>query len=90
MSASMSEELPQQQKFNPNHESFAPHLTNVPSALERATLRLEFPPSYVVVGVYRLATDKSLHVPIWNKCKHGFIRGLAVGAGWVSLLVSLS
>lgn len=89
MSASISEELPRQQRFNPEHEPFAPHLTNVPSALERATLRLEFPPSYVVVGVYRLVTDKSLYVPIWNKCKHGIIRGLAVGAGWAVLTFGL-
>lgn len=45
--------------------------------------RLSFPPFYVVVGVYRLLTDKSLFVPIWEKCKHGFMRGAALGLGWV-------
>jgi len=63
---------------------------NVPSTLERATLRLEFPPIYVVVGVYRLITDKSLYIPIWNKWKHGIARGAAVGAGWVDRLYILA
>lgn len=30
----------------------------VPASLARATSRLQFPPSYVLVGVYRLITDK--------------------------------
>ncbi|KAA1477990.1 hypothetical protein DENSPDRAFT_845180 [Dentipellis sp. KUC8613] len=54
----------------------------VPATLERATLRLNFPPSYVVVGAYRMLTDKTLFVPVWKKCKHAFLRGIAVGAGW--------
>ncbi|KAI0045676.1 hypothetical protein FA95DRAFT_1543543 [Auriscalpium vulgare] len=63
-------------------EGTPPVLPYVPPALERAVLRLQFPPSYVVVGAYRLLTDKSLLVPIWKKCKHGFLRGVAVAAGW--------
>ncbi|KAL1667502.1 hypothetical protein GGF50DRAFT_112230 [Schizophyllum commune] len=54
----------------------------VPAALERATDRLEFPPSYVVVGIYRLFTDKTLLIPTWKKCEHGTIRGLGVGLVW--------
>ena len=45
--------------------------------------RLSFPPSYVVVGVYRLLSDKNLYVPAWQKCKHGFLRGAVIGLGWV-------
>ncbi|THV07780.1 hypothetical protein K435DRAFT_708803 [Dendrothele bispora CBS 962.96] len=54
----------------------------VPQDLVRATHRLQFPPSYVVVGVYRLFTDKSLFAPAWQKCKNGTIRGATVGAVW--------
>ncbi|SJL15113.1 uncharacterized protein ARMOST_18597 [Armillaria ostoyae] len=50
--------------------------SSVPAELERATLRLEFPPSYVIVGVYRLFTDKALYQPVWAKCKHGTQRGV--------------
>ncbi|EIM83213.1 uncharacterized protein STEHIDRAFT_148816 [Stereum hirsutum FP-91666 SS1] len=57
-------------------------IDHVPPQLERATMRLEFPPSYVVVGAYRLISDGSLRGPIWNKCKHGVVRGGAVGLGW--------
>ncbi|KAG8219224.1 hypothetical protein J3R82DRAFT_60 [Butyriboletus roseoflavus] len=57
----------------------------VPANLQRATRRLNFPPSYVVVGVYRLCTDKSLYKPAWDKCKHGVQRGLIVGFVWVGL-----
>lgn len=46
--------------------------------------RMEFPPLYVVVGVYRLFTDKNLYVPVWQKCKHGAVRGAVVGLAWVS------
>ncbi|KAF5373597.1 hypothetical protein D9758_000886 [Tetrapyrgos nigripes] len=54
----------------------------VPDNLVRATHRLQFPPSYVVVGVYRLFTDKALFVPAWQKCKNGTIRGTVVGLVW--------
>lgn len=56
---------------------------SVPANLQRATFRLHFPPSYVVVGVYRLCTDKLLYKPAWDKCKHGVQRGLVVGFVWV-------
>jgi hypothetical protein len=56
----------------------------VPSALVRSSLRLEFPPSYVVVGAYRLLTDKSLLIPAWNKCKHAARRGFIAAFIWVS------
>ena len=59
----------------------------VPTNLQRATLRLNFPPSYVVVGVYRLCTDESLYKPAWDKCEHGVQRGLVVGFVWVRLSV---
>ena len=49
--------------------------------------RLGFPPVYVVVGAYRLLTDKNLYVPMWEKCKHGFVRGAIVGLGWVSVIL---
>ncbi|KAF8555068.1 hypothetical protein OG21DRAFT_1461494 [Imleria badia] len=57
----------------------------IPANLQRAILRLKFPPSYVVVGVYRLCTDKSLYKPAWDKCKHGAQRGLVVGFVWTCL-----
>lgn len=59
-----------------------PHLVTPPE-LERAVRRLQFPPSYVVVGIYRLIKDKTLFKPAWDKCKHGTQRGLMVGAVWV-------
>ncbi|KAF9477017.1 hypothetical protein BDN70DRAFT_838357 [Pholiota conissans] len=54
----------------------------IPEKLQRATLRLEFPPSYVVVGVYRLITDRNLWVPAWDKCRHAVRRGAIVGGIW--------
>jgi len=56
---------------------------HLPPNLARAALRLEFPPSYVVVGVYRLFTDKNLYGPVWDKCKHATRRGAIVGSIWV-------
>ena len=49
-----------------------------------APFRLEFSPSYILVGVYRLSTDSSIRLPVWKKCKHGFVRGMLVGFAWVS------
>ena len=49
-----------------------------------AGFRLGFSPSYILVGVYRLSADPLLRVPVWDKCKHGFVRGLLVGLAWVS------
>ncbi|PPQ92482.1 hypothetical protein CVT25_010427 [Psilocybe cyanescens] len=48
---------------------------HIPPTLKRAALRMEFPPSYVLVGVYRLFTDKHLYKPAWDKCKHATRRG---------------
>ncbi|KAF9458785.1 hypothetical protein BDZ94DRAFT_1200543 [Collybia nuda] len=62
---------------------------HVPAHLSRATLRLQFPPTYVVVGVYRLFMDKTLWVPAWEKCKHATQRGALVGATWAVLTFSL-
>ena len=67
----------------------SPESDPVPANLQRATLRLKFPPSYVVVGVYRLYTDESLYKPAWDKCKHGAQRGLVVGFVWVRLGIHL-
>lgn len=67
----------------PSEGSGPPKNENVPDTLHRAALRLEFPPSYVVVGAYRLLSDKSLFVPMWQKCRNGFLRGIAVGGVWV-------
>lgn len=47
--------------------------------------RLNFPPSYILVGVYRLVTTKSLYVPIWDKCRHGVQRGAIVAVIWVCI-----
>jgi hypothetical protein len=58
----------------------------VPEKLESAYSRLLFPPSYVIVGVYRLLSDSTLRIAAWNKCKHGTVRGAVVGFVWVSLL----
>ncbi|KAE9402694.1 hypothetical protein BT96DRAFT_1017440 [Gymnopus androsaceus JB14] len=57
-------------------------LDSVPEHLKRSTHRLQFPPSYVLVGVYRLCTDRNLYVPAWQKCQHGTVRGLGVGLVW--------
>ncbi|KAI0373679.1 hypothetical protein BV20DRAFT_937290 [Pilatotrama ljubarskyi] len=59
-----------------------PYTEDVPENLRRAVSRLQFPPSYVVVGFYRLVTDRNLYVPAWQKCKHGFVRGAAVAIVW--------
>lgn len=56
---------------------------NIPDSLQRATQRLGFPPSYVVVGVYRLVFDKALFSPVWQRCRSGFMKGVAVGGVWV-------
>ncbi|KAF5352601.1 hypothetical protein D9756_006336 [Leucocoprinus leucothites] len=57
----------------------------VPPELARATTRLEFPPSYVVVGAYRLLTDQKLLRPAWDKCRHAARRGAIVGGIWALL-----
>ena len=71
------------------HESAQNHPEDLgPPELERASRRLSFPPSYVVVGIYRLINDKSLLKAAWDKCRHGTQRGLAVGFVWVCPLES--
>ncbi|KIL71125.1 hypothetical protein M378DRAFT_154587 [Amanita muscaria Koide BX008] len=68
------------------HDDSSPSVQQiVPPELTRASLRLRHPASYVLVGVYRLCTDPTLYVPIWNKCKHATRRGLIVGAIWAIL-----
>ncbi|KAF4563338.1 hypothetical protein EYR40_006939 [Pleurotus pulmonarius] len=57
-------------------------LENVPKSLKSATMRMKFPPSYVIVGVYRLCTDKLLYKPAWDKCRHGARRGIIAGLIW--------
>lgn len=58
----------------------------IPENLRRATSRLQFSPTYVVVGVYRLFTDKNLYIPAWRKCQHGLMRGASISLIWVSLV----
>lgn len=58
---------------------------DLPEHLKRSSHRLQFPPSYALVGVYRLCTDQNLYVPVWQKCQHGTVRGAAVGIVWVSV-----
>ncbi|EKM51369.1 uncharacterized protein PHACADRAFT_200189 [Phanerochaete carnosa HHB-10118-sp] len=67
------------------HESRHLHSDNVPENLRAASARLRFPPSYVVVGVYRLLTDKNLIIPAWRKCEHGVLRGAGVALAWAVL-----
>ncbi|KAN0107715.1 hypothetical protein V8E52_009882 [Russula decolorans] len=61
----------------------------IPDSLQRATQRLGFPPSYVVVGVYRLVFDKALFSPVWQRCRSGFMKGAAVGGVWSFLTFSV-
>jgi hypothetical protein len=61
----------------------------VPASLEHAYSRLMFPPSYVVVGVYRLFTDRSLAGPAWAKCHHGVRRGAIVGLAWARMIFTM-
>lgn len=68
---------------SPSEGSGPPNDANVPDSLQRATQRLGFPPSYVIVGVYRLVFDKALFSPVWQRCRRGFLRGAAVGGVWV-------
>ncbi|VDB89111.1 unnamed protein product [Peniophora sp. CBMAI 1063] len=67
----------------------SPFVEHVPPTLERAANRLSFPPSYVVVGAYRLITDKSILVPVWKKSQHGFVRGLGISAAWAALTFNI-
>jgi len=60
-------------------------LDAVPAPLQRAHFRMGAPALYPFIGLYRLATDPLLYRPAWAKCKHGFVRGLVVGAVWAAL-----
>ncbi|KAH9984088.1 hypothetical protein BJV74DRAFT_776338 [Russula compacta] len=66
-----------------------PKDVGLPDSLRSATRRLRFPPSYVVVGVYRLLSDKALFFPAWQKCRSGFLKGIAVGSIWSFLTFSV-
>ncbi|KDR86127.1 hypothetical protein GALMADRAFT_219127 [Galerina marginata CBS 339.88] len=68
---------------------FDDHMEHVPAALQRATMRMQFPPSYALVGVYRLFTDKLLYKPAWDKCRHATQRGAIVGGIWALLTFSI-
>ena len=74
-------------KSVPSHRD---KLENIPSNLKRATLHLQFPPTYVIIGMYRLFTDETLYVPAWKKCKHATVRGAVVGTSWVRFVVFFS
>lgn len=81
--AHLPSEFGQEPKEPSNSKSYSEDL---PPELRASTSRLNFTPSYVVVGVYRLFTDKSLYIPAWKKCQHGVVRGVSVGLVWVSFL----
>ncbi|KAH9957835.1 hypothetical protein BC827DRAFT_1137325 [Russula dissimulans] len=74
---------------DPSESSGPPKNVHVPDSLRSSTHRLPFPPSYVVVGVYRLLSDKALFLPVWEKCRSGFLRGVAVGGVWSFLTFSI-
>ena len=68
---------------SPSEGSGPPKDVEIPNSLQSATQRLGFPPSYVVVGIYRLLSDKALFSPVWQRCRSGFLRSAAVGIVWV-------
>ncbi len=72
---------------NPSEGSGPPKNVDIPNSLQRATLRLGFPPSYVIVGVYRLLSDKALFSPVWQRCRSGFLGGAAIGSVWVPVAI---
>lgn len=69
----------------PEAQDTVPISPPIPAHLARSALRMQYPPSYVLVGVYRLCTDKLLFVPVWDKCRHGVRRGVLVGLAWTVL-----
>ncbi|KIP05074.1 hypothetical protein PHLGIDRAFT_19813 [Phlebiopsis gigantea 11061_1 CR5-6] len=79
--------LPGDLQHEPN--STLPYSDNVPDNLRAATSRLQFPPSYAVVGIYRLFTDKRIALPVWQKCKHGLVRGVSVALVWTVVTFKL-
>lgn len=46
---------------------------------------LALPPSYTLVGLYRLLTDPSIREPVLAKVKHAAVRGAVVGAAYATL-----
>ncbi|KAG8946346.1 hypothetical protein FRC04_011892 [Tulasnella sp. 424] len=50
---------------------------------------LKFTPAYCIVGIYRLITDKNVRKPVWDKCKHGLVRGAAVAGVWTFFTYSI-
>jgi hypothetical protein len=68
---------------SPSMGSGPPKNVDIPDSLRSATQRLGFPPSYVVVGVYRLLLDKALFSPVWQNCRSGFWKSVVVGSVWV-------
>lgn len=58
-------------------------ISHKPILEDPRSLRLSFSPTYSLVGIYRLLTDYHLQSAVWAKCKHGTLRGLAVGGFWV-------
>lgn len=46
---------------------------------------LHLPPSYTLVGLYRLVTDPSIRSPVLDKIKHASIRGLVVGVVYAAV-----
>lgn len=61
--------------------------STAPQDLSRASMRMQLPPSYVVVGAYRLLTDQKLLKPTWDKCRHATRRGAIVGGIWARYLI---
>ena len=55
---------------------------DLPPNLSTAAFRLNFPPSYVFVGVYRLSTERTLYGPVWDNCTHDTRREAIVGSIW--------
>lgn len=46
---------------------------------------LTIPPLYTVVGIYRLLLDPKIRGPVWDKCRNGTLRGLAVASVYGTL-----
>ena len=83
--STMSDDIPLPGNLEEKPSSTLPCSDNVPDNLRAATSRLQFPPSYAIVGIYRLVTDKKIAYPVWQKCEHGVVRGVGVALAWVSL-----
>ncbi|GAA6008454.1 hypothetical protein JCM10207_007117 [Rhodosporidiobolus poonsookiae] len=51
---------------------------------------LVFPPSYCVVGAYRLLHDPALLVPLWQRCSKGLRRALVVAVPYAVVALPLT